>query len=680
MATDFQPVFQQKDLPIFSKLKPEDMTSTIQVLLDHNRQSIKQLLSATHFTWDNLLAPLEEMSNNLNKAWSSISHLHSVMESEALRKAYNDTLPLITAYHTELSQNQALFQAISSIAKDADFSKLSKAKQKIIENDLRDFTLSGIHLPEDKKNRMAELQLQLSQLMTRFSENVLDATHAWSLTIKDKAQLAGLPPQALQLAKQQAAALKVEGYALTLDYPSYSSAIMFLENRDLRKTIYTAYVTRASDCGDYAGKWDNTPIMEELLKVRHEIAQLVGFPHYAAYSLATKMAKTPEEVLAFLNELTTKSKVIAEQEYRELCEFAKARDAIDKLEVWDIAYYSEKLRESTFKFSQEDLRPYFPIDRVLSGLFAIVKQLYGLNIVKTEGIDVWHQDVAFYSIYDKNQKLRGGFYIDLYARAHKRDGAWMDECRNHHRLADGTIQYPVAYLTCNFMPATESHPALLTHEEVLTLFHEFGHCLQHLLTTVDIASIAGINGVPWDAVEFPSQLMEFFCWEQSCLALIAAHYQTGAALPDELYQKMLSAKHFHSGLQMIRQLEFSLFDFRLHLEYAADKSKQVQQLLNAVRQDTAVIHAPAFNRFQHSFSHIFAGSYAAGYYSYKWAEVLSADAYEQFAENNILDANTGAAFMRHILETGGVYDPMDCFIAFRGRRPKIDALLRQSGM
>lgn len=674
------PPFRQDTLPRFNNIDLTLIKPAILELLEKNRQKIAALLAqpGSSYTWENLMQPLEDMSDELSKTWSPISHLHSVMESDELRHVYNEILPILTEYHTELSQNEKLFAAISQIANAEEWAKLSPAQRKIVENDTRDFKLAGIHLPADKKARLAILQKELSQLMTRFSENLLDATHGWILHVTDKNQLEGLPVHALQLAIDNAKQRELEGYVFTLDYPSYSTAIKYLRNRELRKILYEAFSTRASDRGPNAGKWDNTKIIDDTLRVRHDMAQLVEFKNYAEYSLATKMAKTPDEVLSFLKDLLVRSKPIAEEEHREVATLA-ALDGITTLEVWDIPYYSEKLQEATFDFSQEDLRPYFPIDKALEGMFTLVNRLYGITIKKEKDIEVWHPHVEFFSIYDDKNELRGGFYIDLYARAHKRDGAWMDDCRTR-RLNGKDIQYPVAFLTCNFMPPVDNQKALLTHNDVLTLFHEFGHCLHHMLTKVDYPSVAGINGVPWDAVEFPSQFMENYCWEKESLSWIAEHYQTQAPLPDDLYKKMLAAKHFQTGLQMVRQIEFALFDFRLHQEFDPSLTNQAQAILNEVRKEAAVVRIPEFNRFQHSFSHIFAGSYAAGYYSYKWAEVLSSDAYAQFEEKGIFDRITGKSFMENILEIGGVRDPMACFVAFRGREPRIDALLRQTGI
>jgi oligopeptidase A len=672
--------FSKDKLPQFKDIQPKLIESNLRNLLAKHRTKLKTLLfSDGPYHWDNLMQPLEDMSDELSQFWSPIGHLHSVAETEALRDAYHHSLPLITDYHTEMSQNEKLFNAISSIANSPEFAKLEPAQRKIIENDIRDFKLAGIHLPADKKARLATLQQELSLLTTKFSENLLDATNAWTHHVTDEKELDGLLPQALQLARDNAKQRKLEGYVLTLDYPSYSTAIKYLKHRELRKTIYEAYSTRASDCGPKAGKYDNTQIMEAILKTRHEIAQLVGFPDYADYSLATKMAKKPEEVLHFLKDLLHRSKPVAQKEFQALAKLA-AEDGITQLEAWDISYYSEKLQQATFQFSDEDLRPYFPINKALEGLFATVHKLYGLTVKEEKNIDTWHPHVQFFSLYDSNNELRGGFYIDLYARQHKRDGAWMDECRMRRRLSDNTLQYPVAFLTCNFMPPSGNKEALLTHDDVITLFHEFGHCLHHMLTKVDFCSVGGINGVAWDAVEFPSQFLENYCWEKESLHLFASHYQTGAPVPDDLYNKMMSAKHFQTGLHMLRQIEFALFDFRLHLEYNPALALQVQKCLDDVRKETALYPVPSFNRFQHSFAHIFAGSYAAGYYSYKWAEVLSADAYAKFKENGVFDRKTGQSFMENILEVGGVRDPMASFIAFRGREPKIDALLEQSGI
>ncbi len=671
-------VFTQAQLPKFQSIKADDILPTIEALLTKNRATLKKLLLEQKvYTWDNLMQPIEEMNDELSKAWSPISHLRAVKESDEMRTAYNKVLPLLTDYHSEISQNEDLYKAIVSITESDQFKSLNAAQRKIIENDIRDFKLSGVHLSIDDKAKLSALEQELSQYTTKFSENLLDATNGWYLAIDDEKKLAGLPATAMQLAKDNAKQRNLPGFVLTLDFPSYSTAVKFLHDRELRKTMYTAYVTRASDQGPNAGKWDNSKIMQDILKTRLKIARLVGFKDFVDYSLATKMAKQPSDVLNFLQDLVTRSKPLAEQEVASIAAIAK-KDGVLDLQAWDLAYYSEKLQLATFDCTQEDFRPYFPIEKALNGMFKIVNTLYGLTVTEQKNIETWHPDARFFTIHDEKNELRAGFYIDLYARAKKRDGAWMDDCRT--RKSHPTLQLPVAYLTCNFMPPVENKPALLTHDDVITLFHEFGHCLHHMLTKVDYPSVAGINGVPWDAVEFPSQFMENFCWEKEALALISGHYQTGEVMPDELYNKMLAAKHFQTGLQMLRQLEFSLFDFRLHLEFDPEKNTDVQAVLDNVRKQIAVIKAPAFNRFQHSFSHIFAGGYAAGYYSYKWAEVLSCDAYSKFEENGIFNPAIGKSFMQNILEVGGVLDPMAAFTSFRGRAPTIDALLKQSGI
>ncbi len=675
------PLLKQAPLPNFSDILPEHIEPALKQLITKNRASLNKLLTEqTTFTWDTLMFPIEEMGDKLSKMWSPVSHLRAVMESESLRNAYNTCLPLLVEYHTELMQNETLYKAIQSIADSADYALLNSAQHKAIENELRDFRLAGVNLSPSEKARFAELQKQLSKLTTKFGENLLDATQAWTLHITDLNALRGLPEQALSSGKQNAQQRELDGWVFTLDYPSYSTVMKYLDNRELRWLMYEAYNTRASDQGPCAGRWDNTQLMEDILKIRHELAQLLGLANFAEFSLATKMADTPKRVLTFLNDLVAKSKSTAAQEIQELNQFANSLDGITYLEAWDLAYYTEKLREIKYALSQEDLRPYFPANKVLSGMFTVVNKLYGLKITERHKVNTWHPQVQFFEVHDENNLFRGCFYTDLYARAHKRDGAWMDECRLRRRLSDGSIQLPIAFLTCNFTQPLGNQPALLTHEEVQTLFHEFGHCLHHLLTQVDYASLSGINGVPWDAVEFPSQFFEHWCWDKEALTLISAHHETGESLPDALYNKLLAAKNFQPGMHMLRQLEFSLFDFRLHLEYDPVKKLQVQAMLDDVRNQVSVVKTPVFNRFQHSFSHIFAGGYAAGYYSYKWAEVLSSDAFAQFEEHGIFDRATGKKFLEAILEKGGTRDPMELFIAFRGREPTIDALLRHSGL
>lgn len=673
-------MYMKNDLPRFSQIRPLQVEPMISKILAQNQQQVTELLQQPAYTWDNLMRPLEDQDEVLSKAWSPISHLHSVMESEDLRQLYRACLPLITEYYTALGQNEKLYAAVQAIADSPAHQQFDAAQRKVIEDEIRDFKLAGVHLPLEKKARFAELEQQLTQRTTQFSENLIDATQGWFLHITDHARLAGLPEQNIKLFAENAEQNKKKGWIITLEYPCYSTAMKFLQDRELRRILYEAYLTRASDQGPRAGKWDNSPVMENILRARHEIAQLVGFKNFAEYSLATKMAKYPDKVLRFLQDLLQKSLPVAEKEMAELKQFALDSDGLTELQAWDVMYYSEKLRQSKFNFTQEELRAYFPAQHVLEGMFALVKKIFGLTLQEEKNIDVWHPQVQFFALYDEQGEFRGGLYTDLYARPHKRDGAWMDEYQSRRRLAGGNIQYPVAFLTCNFMRPLDNKPALLTHEDVETLFHEFGHCLHHLLTKVDYAAVSGINGVPWDAVEFPSQFMENWCWEKETLAMISSHYQTGATLPVALYQQLIAARQFQAALQMLRQLELAMFDFRLHLEFDPAKSGQIASILNEVRKQTTLLEVPAFNRFQHSFSHIFAGSYGAGYYSYKWAEVLSCDAFEQFKEHGIFDPASGRSFLKNILEAGGVLDPLVSFVAFRGREPQVDALLRQSGL
>ena len=534
-------------------------------------------------------------------------------------------------------------------------------------------------LPAAEKTRFKAIMQELSNLNAKFEENLLDATNTWYKQITDVSELAGLPPTALGLMAQTARQRELDGWVVTLEFPSYIPIITYADNSDLRREMYEAYVTRASDAGPHAGQWDNTPVMGRILALRHESARLLGFNNYAEYSIAPKMADSTEQVLTFLSDLAQRSLAMARNELEELRDFAREQHGVNELEAWDVGYYSEELRLHRFALSKEDLKPYFPEARVVAGMFQAVRRLYGLEIREVKEVDVWHPSVRFFEIVDERGDLRGQFYLDLYARPNKRGGAWMDECITRKRGAAG-VQIPVAYLTCNFSPPLGDDPALFTHEEVLTLFHEFGHGLHHMLTKVDYPSVAGIAGVPWDAVELPSQFMENWCWHREALDLIASHYRTGAPLPEELFQKMLAAKNFQSGMQMVRQLEFSLFDFRLHLEYDPNKGPRVYEILDEVREQVAVMKPPSFNRFPHSFSHIFAGGYAAGYYSYKWAEVLSSDAFAAFEENGIFDRDTGLRFLSTVLEQGGSREPMELFVEFRGREPTIDALLRHSGI
>ncbi|MFC6670584.1 oligopeptidase A [Marinobacterium aestuariivivens] len=670
------PLLQPTELPVFSAIRPGDIEPAIDELLARNRARIADIAARQGTpSWDSLVAPLEQLNDELANAWSPVSHMNSVVNNEALRQAYNACLPKLSQYWTELGQNQQLFQAFSRLGEHEE--GLDDVQRKVVENTLRDFRLSGIALDEAGQKRYAELQQRLSKLTTRFSENVLDATNAWSLLITDEARLEGLPPMAQAAAKQAAEAREQQGWLITLDFPSYFAVITHADDRELRQEVYRAYMTRASELGADP-KWDNSGIIGEILDLRKELSALLGFASFAEYSLATKMAETPDQVVAFLEDLAAKSRPEAQREFGELSEYARREHGVQSLEAWDVAYFSEKLKHARYEVSQEALRPYFPLPKVLDGLFRVAGRLFDIEIGEVEAFDSWHPDARLFTV-SRNGEALARFYLDPYARDRKRGGAWMDTCRIRRRLPDGTLQLPVAYLVCNFTPAVGSDPALLTHNEVTTLFHEFGHGLHHMLTQIDRADVSGINGVAWDAVELPSQFLENWCWEPEALALISGHYQSGEVLPEALLEKMLAAKNFQSGMFMVRQLEFALFDFLLHRDYRPGQT-EVQRVLDEVRQRVSVVPVPAFNRFQHGFSHIFAGGYAAGYYSYKWAEVLSADAFSRFEEEGIFNPQAGADFRRCILEQGGSREPMDLFVAFRGREPSVDALLRHSGI
>ncbi|WP_394147987.1 oligopeptidase A [Shewanella atlantica] len=674
------PLLTSAVLPPFSKIKPEHIQEAVEQGIANCRSQIEKVLAQpAPFTWDNLIAPLEEADDRLSKIWSPISHMNSVVSSEEWRQAHDACLPLLSEYGTFVGQHQPLYQAYKSIKASAEFEHLTQAQKMVIDHSLRDFELSGIGLNDTDKQRYGELVKRMSELTSSFSNHLLDATQAWTKLLTGEEELAGLPESAVAAAKAMAEAKEQQGWLFTLDFPSYLPVMTYSENRELREECYRAFVTRASDQGPFAGEFDNGPLMDEIVALRHELAQLLGFDSYAHKSLATKMAQTPEQVLEFLNELALRSKEQGKTELAELTEFAEQEFGATDLQPWDLSFYAEKLKHHRYEISQELLRPYFPEDKVLSGLFYTVNRLFGLKITEQKEFDSWHKDVRFFSIEDSEGEHRGSFYFDLYAREGKRGGAWMDDCRVRRQASAG-MQDPVAYLTCNFNAPVDGKPALFTHDEVTTLFHEFGHGIHHMLTKIDVAGVSGINGVPWDAVELPSQFMENWCFEEEALAEISGHFETGEPLPKAMLDKMLAAKNFQSGMGMLRQLEFSLFDFRLHLEYSSEEGANIQAKLDEVRSQVAVIKAADFNRFQHSFAHIFAGGYAAGYYSYKWAEVLSADAFSRFEEEGIFNSETGRSFLNNILEMGGSEEPMELFKRFRGREPRIDALLRHSGI
>lgn len=676
--TATNPLLQAFDLPPYSAIRPEHVEPAVEQILADNRAAMSRLLEqqAADPSWDGLVLALDELGARLGRAWSPVSHLNAVCNSAELRAAYEACLPKLSEYWTEIGQNQPLFQAYQALAESPAAAGFDVAQQTILEHALRDFRLSGIDLPAEQQKRYGEIQMKLSELASKFSNQLLDATQAWTKHVTDEAALDGLTDSAKAQMKQAAEAKGLDGWLISLEFPSYFAVMTYANDRALREELYAAYCTRASDQGPNAGQNDNGPVMQEILALRQELAKLLGFGNYAELSLASKMAETTDQVLHFLRDLGTRGKPFAEQDLRELQAFA-SEQGCSELQSWDVGYYSEKLREQRYSISQEILRAYFPIDKVLSGLFAIVEKLYGIQIKELSGFDTWHPDVRLFEITENGAHV-GRFFFDLYARANKRGGAWMDGARDKRRTADGTLISPVANLVCNFTPAVGDKPALLTHDEVTTLFHEFGHGLHHLLTRVEHAGASGINGVAWDAVELPSQFMENWCWEPEGLALISGHYESGEPLPQDLLDKMLAAKNFQSGLMMVRQIEFSLFDFELHATHGDGRS--VLDVLEGIRQEVSVLRPPAYNRFPNSFAHIFAGGYAAGYYSYKWAEVLSADAFSKFEEEGVFNSATGQAFREAILARGGSQAPMVLFVDFRGREPSIDALLRHLGL
>jgi oligopeptidase A len=680
------PLLDFTGLAHFDAIKPEHVTPALDKLLADASQLVTQLEAPmAQVSWDNFVEPLESATEKLGRAWSIVGHLNSVMDTPELRATYNENQPRLVEFWTALGQNLALFEKYKALHDSPDFASLSAARQKVVGNAVRDFRLSGAELPDDQKERFADIQEQHAALTTRFSENILDATNDFGLFVEDEAELSGLPEDVRQAARAAAEKDGKPGYKFTLHFPSYFPVLQYADNRALREKIYRANATKASELGARS-EWDNSQNIVEILKLRKEEAHMLGFANFAELSLVPKMAQSPAEVISFLEDLGRRARAFGEKDYAELRSFAREQLGLDKLEAWDTTYASEKLREQRYAFSEQEVKQYFPEPKVVNGLFHLAQRLFGVDI-KTDSAPVWHPDVKFFRI-ERDGQLVGQFYLDMYARSGKRGGAWMDDARARRLTANG-VQTPIAYLVCNFTePATVSgvrKPALFTHDEVITLFHEFGHGLHHMLTQVDEVGVSGISGVEWDAVELPSQFMENFCWEWDVLQHLTAHADNGEALPRALFDKMTAAKNFQSGLQMLRQVELSLFDMLVHHEYQAGGEQSVQQLLNGIRERISVVTPPEFNRFQHSFSHIFAGGYAAGYYSYKWAEVLSADAYSAFEEaaaagGNVISIETGQRFQKEILSVGGSRPAIESFKAFRGREPSIDALLRHSGM
>ncbi|MGB9429404.1 MAG: M3 family metallopeptidase [Gammaproteobacteria bacterium] len=675
------PLLSYDGLPPFPHIRAEHIEPAVDAMLAENRATIAQITAGdTPPTWDGFIEPLETLDERLHRAWSPAAHLNAVMNSPEMRAAYNACLPKLSEYETELGQNEALQRGYAALKTSSEWPAYIPAQRKLIEDTLRDFRLAGVDLSAEKKTRFRAVMQELSTLQAKFEENLLDATQGWSRHITDINTVRGIPETALVRARHEAQSRKLAGWVFTLDYPGYSAVITHADERGLREEMYHAYVTRASDQGPDAGRWDNSANMRDILRLRHEAAVLTDFGNFAEYSLASKMVRKPEEVTAFLEDLVRRCRPAARREFAELQEYVRQRDGLVQLAAWDMSYYAEKMREEHFAISDEMLRPYFPVERVRTGLFAVMQKLYGITLAEVPGAEVWHPDVKLFEIRDESGTLRGRLYLDLFARKGKRSGAWMDDCLSRRRTPRG-VQIPAAYLTCNFPPPVETTPSLLSHDEVLTLFHECGHCLHHLLTQVDYPSVAGVNGVAWDAVELPSQFHENFAWTREGLALVSGHYQTGAPLPDELYEKLLAARHFHTALFMLRQLEFGLFDFNLHMHAGNDMDADfVGETLAEVRRAVSVVPVPAWNRFAHSFSHIFAGGYAAGYYSYLWAEVLAADAYAAFEETGIFNRTTGRRFMNTILGQGGSREAMELFVEFRGRKPILDPFLRLNGI
>ena len=668
------------DLPEFSKIELSQVEGKLDELLARADKKIAELEKVTDPTWDNFLYQLDETVDEIQRFYSPVRHMNAVVSSDEIREVHNACLPKLTAWYTELGQNHELFKRTQTIADSEAFKTYDQGQRKSVEDQLLSFKLGGVSLEGKERTRYQEIAAELSQLSTRFNENVLDSGNDFRLNFKDAESLDGFPQNSLDLAQQAAEEKGEEGYSLTLDFPNYYAVMTFANDRDLRKQMYSAWNSRATGVRDE--KWDNAPIIEQTIKLRTEKAALLGFDSYADYSIANKMVDSPQQVLDFLNDLAGRAKPSAVKDYKELEVFAttEAKIKVDTLQPWDVSYYSDQLKKKLYDFSEQDLKPYFPASICIPGMFDVCGRLFGIEISEIKDTDVWHKDVTLYQITDKSSgELRGAFYMDNYARSGKRAGAWMDVCVGRMKKKTG-VQLPVAYLTCNLTPPVGDQPALLTHNELTTLFHEFGHGLHHMLTRVEYASVAGISGVEWDAVELPSQFLENWCWERESIDLISGHFESGDKLPQDLLEKARAAKNFQSGLTTVRQLEFGLFDMQTHLRTDNPDADAVQQILDDVRREVAAYEIPAEVKFQNAFSHIFAGGYAAGYFSYKWAEVLSSDAYEKFEEDGIFNEQTGRHFMQSILEKGGTRKALELFVDFRGREPKIDALLRHTGL
>ena len=667
------PLLAHAPLPAFAVIRPEHVEPAMREVLAAGRARIDELAALDQPTFAAVVAPLEELHHRVSRVWSPVSHLNAVLNSESLRASYNACLPLLSAYQTDLAQSEPLYRAYEGISK-REGPALGPVERRLVEHALRDFRLAGVGLDEDRKRRFKAVMLELTQLQARFEENVLDATNGWTHHVTDREHLRGLNEVIVEQARKRAQEKNLDGWLLSLDQPTYVAVVTDAEHEPLRRVVYEAWVTRASDQGVNAGKWDNAPVMENILRLRHEAARLLDFGNYAEYALATRMATSVKEVIEFLQRLAHSARAAARKEFADLEAFASR-----PLNAWDVGFYAERMQRNLYSISQEELRPYFPLPHVLGGLFQTAEKLFEIRIKEHPGAPVWHPDVRFFDIETGTGAHIGSFYLDAYARPNKRSGAWMDECIGRKQLPSGKA-LPVAYLVCNFLPPNAGQPAQLTHDDVITLFHEFGHGLHHMLTRVDYPSLAGINGVAWDAVELPSQFLENYAWHPEVLQRVSKHVQTGATLPEAMQSQLIATRSFHAGLQMMRQIEFALFDFRMHAEYDPAKGGRVYDILGEVRREVAIVRAPPWNRFPNSFGHIFAGGYAAGYYSYKWAEVLAADAFAAFEETGVFNHATAMRFLESILTRGGSRDPLDAFVEFRGRRPDVKALLKQHGI
>ncbi|VFP83050.1 oligopeptidase A [Candidatus Erwinia haradaeae] len=676
------PLLASFTLPPFHAIRSEHIVPAITQILNECKATVNQVVSQSGlYNWHNLVQPLIEADDKLSRVFSPVSHLNLVTNNPLLRAEYEKILPMMSEYSTWIGQHKGLYQAYCQLKEECkSYASLTIEQKKVVENTLRDFKLSGVGLPQDKQYRYKEIAIRLSILSSVYSNNVLDSTMSWSQLITDPNQISGIPERIIVDMKEKAVSKGKDGWLLTLDLPNYLAVMTYCSNQSIRKDVYYAYNTRASDQGPNAGQWDNTEIMSETLALRHELSHILGFESYAAQSLSTKMAKNISQVMHFLDNLEQRIQLQAEKEITQLHVFAKEKYNIDILEQWDTAFFSEKQRKSLYHISDEQIRPYFPEHRVLNGLFTIVNRVYGIRAEERYDVDVYHEDVRFFDLFDETNTLRGSFFLDLYIRDNKCSGAWMDDCVSQMRMSDGRLQKPVAYITCNFHRPSSGKKGLFTHNEVLTLFHEFGHGIHHTLTEIETRGVSGIHGVPWDAVELPSQLMESWCWEPEALVLLSGHYETNEPLPTDMISKMLSAKNYQSALYIQRQLILAIFDMRLHSEVHCHGDSQVLAIFREVKNRIDRISESKWSRFPHTFNHIFSGGYAAGYYSYLWAEVLAADAWSRFKTEGILNRKTGQSFLENILTRGGAENPMTLLFRFLGREPKIDAMLAQHGI